>query len=46
LGFAYEFAWIGDMPIDQNRGPLAGHVAGSYNNANLSVVAANLTWTY
>jgi long-chain fatty acid transport protein len=30
LGAAYEFSWLGDMPVDQERGPLAGRVAGEY----------------
>jgi long-chain fatty acid transport protein len=46
LGAAYEFAWLGDMPVDQQRGPLAGRVSGDYSNANISIFALNLTWKY
>jgi long-chain fatty acid transport protein len=46
LGAAYEFAWLGDMPVDQNRGPLAGRVAGDFNNSTFSFFALNLVWTH
>lgn len=46
LGFAYEFQWIGDMPADQSRGPLAGRVAGQYENAYFHFLALNLTWGF
>jgi len=46
LGAAYEFAWLGDMPVDQQRGPLAGRVAGDFKNSSFSFFALNLKWTY
>jgi len=46
LGAAYQFAWLGDMPVDQQRGPLAGRVAGDFKNSNFSFFALNLKWTY
>lgn len=45
LGAAYEFVWMGNMSVDQNRG-IAGHVAGDYDNASISVFALNLSWKY
>jgi long-chain fatty acid transport protein len=46
LGAAYELAWGGTMSVDQNRGPLAGRVAGDYNNSSLNFFALNLSWKY
>lgn len=46
VGFAYELQWIGDMSIDQSRGPLAGRVAGQYDGAYFHVFALNLSWKY
>lgn len=46
LGAAYEFAWLGDMSVDQERGPLAGRVAGDYSSSSLSFFALNLSWKY
>ena len=34
------------MSVDQNREPLAGHVAGNYNDASISFFALNLSWKY
>jgi len=46
VGAAYELAWGANMPVDQNRGPLAGHLAGSYNNTSFNFFALNLSWKY
>ena len=46
LGAAYEFAWLGDMSVDQRRGPLAGRVAGDFSDSSFSFFALNLKWTY
>lgn len=46
LGAAYALAWLGDMSINQERGPLAGRVAGDFRNTSLSFFAFNLKWTY
>jgi long-chain fatty acid transport protein len=46
LGAAYELAWLGDMSVDQNRGSLAGRVAGDYSSSSISFFALNLTWKY
>lgn len=45
IGFSYEFAWVGDLSVNQFRGPLAGTVSGSYNSTNLNFFALNFTWT-
>jgi long-chain fatty acid transport protein len=46
LGAAYALAWLGGMSVDQERGALAGRVAGSFRNSSLSFFALNLKWTY
>jgi len=46
VGFAYELVWGGDMSVDQQRGPLAGRVAGDYSNTSFNFFALNLTWKY
>lgn len=46
LGLAYEFLWSGSPSVDVNRGPLAGRVAGNYNNSWIQFVALNATWKF
>jgi long-chain fatty acid transport protein len=46
LGAAYELVWGGSMSVDQNRGPLAGRVAGDYNNTSFNFFALNLSWKF
>jgi long-chain fatty acid transport protein len=46
LGASYQFAWLGDMPVDQERGPLAGRVTGEFSNTTFNFFALNLKWTY
>jgi len=48
LGAAYEFAWLGNMPVNQVRGTgaLANTVAGDFSNSSFSFFALNLKWTY
>ncbi|HKO87639.1 MAG TPA: OmpP1/FadL family transporter [Burkholderiales bacterium] len=35
LSFAYELAYMGDLSVEANRGPLAGQVEGEFKNAML-----------
>jgi len=46
LGAAYEVAWSGDLDIDVERGPLAGRVSGTYENAALHVISLNAEWKF
>ena len=48
LGAAYEFAWLGDMPVNQVRGTgaFANTVSGDFGNSSFSFFALNLKWTY
>jgi long-chain fatty acid transport protein len=48
LGAAYEFAWLGDMPVNQVRGSgaFANTVSGDFGNSSFSFFALNLKWTY
>jgi len=46
LGAAYEFVWMGDMSVDQERGALAGRVSGDYSDSSISFFALNLAWKY
>jgi long-chain fatty acid transport protein len=46
LGAAYEFVWMGDMSVNQERGPSVGRVSGEYSNASISVLALNLNWKF
>jgi long-chain fatty acid transport protein len=42
LAFAYEIAAGGDLPLDVNRGELAGRVAGEYEGAAIHFLS--VTW--
>lgn len=44
LGVAWDLVWMGDLSVDQYRGPLAGRVAGTYEGAFINVIALNLNW--
>jgi long-chain fatty acid transport protein len=47
LGAAYEFAWIGNMSVDQGaNNPLRGRVVGSYSDAWISFFTINLTYRF
>ena len=44
LGFSYEVSYMGDMSVNQNRGPLAGQVTGAYKDAMIHFFAFTLNW--
>jgi len=44
LGFSYELAYIGDMSVSQNRGPLAGQVSGEFKNTMMHFFAFTFNW--
>jgi long-chain fatty acid transport protein len=44
LGFSYELSYIGDMSINQNRGPLAGQVVGQFKDVMINFFAFTLNW--
>jgi long-chain fatty acid transport protein len=46
LSLAYEFVWAGDLPMDVERGPLAGRVSGDYDNALMHFVNLALNWRF
>jgi long-chain fatty acid transport protein len=46
INFAYELKYAGDLSIDNNRGTLAGRVAGSYDNTTLNFFGATMHWSY
>jgi long-chain fatty acid transport protein len=42
IGVQYSLAYIGDLEMDQQRGPLSGRIAGEYDNVVIHVVSASL----
>ncbi len=46
IGLAYECAWGGDLPMDINRGPLAGRVSGEYPGTALHFINLALNWRF
>lgn len=44
LGVAYALQWGGDLTVDQERGPLSGRLAGTYNDALAHFFGASLRW--
>jgi long-chain fatty acid transport protein len=42
LGAGWDLIWMGDLSVDQDRGPLAGRVSGTYEGAYVNVFALNL----
>ena len=45
LGIAYTLLWGGSLPLDQQRGPLSGRLAGSYENTSMHFLSMSLRWT-
>ncbi len=45
LGAAYEFMWVGDMPVTQES-VYRGRVSGSFEDSWFSFFTANLTWNF
>jgi long-chain fatty acid transport protein len=46
LGAAYQFAWLGDMPVEQRGGQRSGVLAGEFKDSTFDFLALNLKWTY
>jgi long-chain fatty acid transport protein len=46
LGLGYTFLWGGDLDMDVNRGPLAGKVSGTYENASMNFINFYLNWKF
>jgi long-chain fatty acid transport protein len=45
LGAAYEFIWMGDMPVTQDSA-YRGHLSGSFNDTWLSFFSLNATYKF
>ncbi|MGE0085671.1 MAG: OmpP1/FadL family transporter [Desulfococcaceae bacterium] len=46
IGWAYELMWAGELDMDVNRGPLAGRLAGTYEDVALHFFNVNLSWKF
>lgn len=46
LGLSYELAWLNTLKVYQQRGPLAGTVAGEYNNAAIHNIQVALRYQF
>jgi len=44
LGFSYELAYLGDLAVSQNRGPLAGEVSGQFKDVAMHFFAFTFNW--
>jgi len=44
VAFSYELAYSGDMPVNQNRGPLAGSVVGQFPGTYMNFFQVSLIW--
>ncbi|HEX5043160.1 MAG TPA: outer membrane protein transport protein [Candidatus Polarisedimenticolaceae bacterium] len=44
LGLAYTLLWGGTLPLDQERGPLAGRLAGAYEDTAMHFLGVSLRW--
>jgi long-chain fatty acid transport protein len=42
----YTYIWSGDLPMDVQRGPLAGRVAGEFGNMCVQVLTLALNWNF
>jgi long-chain fatty acid transport protein len=46
LGLSYEVAWMGNLKVDQFRGPLAGRVSGEYKDTAIDAIMASLRYQF
>jgi long-chain fatty acid transport protein len=46
VSLAYELLWAGDLPMDVERGPLAGRVSGDFNDVNMHFINLALNWRF
>lgn len=46
LGFDYTFIDAGKSEIDQNRGPLAGHIVGDYDPNYINAFGLRMNWKF
>jgi long-chain fatty acid transport protein len=46
LGFGYTYASSGSLTVDQERGALAGRVAGSFDSAAIHFFGLNGHWMF
>lgn len=46
VGVQYEFQSQGDLGVDVNRGRLAGHVSGEFNNVYIHFINFNYQWIF
>lgn len=46
VDFCYEFLWSGNLPVDVNRGPLAGRVDGKFSDLYFQFLSLDLNWTF
>lgn len=44
LGLSYEVAYLGNLSVSQNRGPLAGQVSGEFKDVMVHYLAVSLAW--
>ncbi len=44
VGFSYELAYGGDLPVNQNRGPLAGALVGQFPNSYVNFFQVSFIW--
>jgi long-chain fatty acid transport protein len=44
VAFSYELAYGGDLPVNQNRGPLAGAVVGQFPSSYINFFQVSFIW--
>ena len=44
VAFSYELTYGGDLPVNQNRGPLAGAVVGQFPSTYINFFQASFIW--
>jgi long-chain fatty acid transport protein len=46
LGLGYTLLWSGDLDMNVNKGPLAGKVSGTYENASMNFINFYVNWKF
>ena len=44
MAFSYELAYGGDLPVNQNRGPMSGAVVGQFPSSYINFFQVSFIW--
>jgi long-chain fatty acid transport protein len=46
VNVSWSLIWLGDMPVEQTKSTSGNQISGSFDNAWIQALSANMTWRY